>query len=135
MHVHCTVLAAAALVASAAAAGAQQAQPAPGDTAFAIYLRGTQIGREQVTLARNDGGWIITSTGRSAAPIDFTVNRFEMKYGADWQPLEMTLEARVRNSNVIVRTSFTVTSAINEILQNNATSSKTDQIGARTIVM
>jgi len=124
-----------ALVASAAAAHAQPAQPAPGDAAFAIYLRGTQIGREQATLARTDSGWIITSTGRSAAPLDFTVNRFEIKYGADWQPLEMTLEGRVRNANVIVKTSFAVTTAINEILQNNVTSSKQDQISARTIVM
>jgi pimeloyl-ACP methyl ester carboxylesterase len=144
MHFHCTALAAVALVASAAAAGKQatsaeaaagRAQPAPGDAAFAIYLRGTQIGREQATLAKSDSGWIITSTGRSAAPLDFTVSRFEMKYGADWQPLEMTLEARVRNSNVIVKTSFAVTTAINEILQNNVTGSKEDQISARTIVM
>ena len=132
---HCTALALAALVASAPAAHAQQPQPATGDAAFAIFLRGTQVGREQATLARTSSGWILTSTGRLASPLDFTVNRFEMKYGDDWQPLEMTLEARVRNSNVIVRTSFAMTTAINEILQNNSTGSKEDQISARTIVL
>jgi len=123
------------VVVTAAAAGAQQAQPAPGDAVFAIFLRGTQIGREQATLARNESGWIITSNGRSAPPFDFTINRFEMKYASDWQPLEMTLEARVRNSNVVVKTSFAMTTAINEILQNNVTGSKRDQVSARTIVM
>jgi pimeloyl-ACP methyl ester carboxylesterase len=116
-------------------AAAQQTQPAPGNAVFAIYLRGTQIGREQSTLARTNSGWILTSSGRSEAPLDFTINRFEVKYDSGWQPLEMTLEARVRNSNVIVRTSFGMTTAINEILQNNTTGSKEDQISARTIVM
>jgi len=125
----------AAVLASASAAGAQQAQPAPGDAVFSVYVRGTQIGREQATLTRGDSGWIVTSSGRLEAPVDFTITRFEIKYTPDWQPLEMTLEARVRNSNVIVKTSFAVTTAINEILQNNATGSKQDQISARTVVM
>jgi hypothetical protein len=132
---YCTALTAAALLASAVTAGAQPVQPVPGDAVFAIYLRGTQVGREQATLARNETGWIITSTGRSASPLDFTVNRFEMKYSTDWQPLEMTLEGRLRNAIVKVKTSFGMTTAINEILQGNNTRSKEDQISARTIVM
>jgi pimeloyl-ACP methyl ester carboxylesterase len=111
------------------------AQPEPGEAVFAIYLGGSQIGREQWTLTRNQNGWIIASNGRSAPPLDFTISRFEMKYGADWQPLEMRLEARVRNQGVVIGTSFTMTNAINEILQNNVTGSKTDQVSARTIVL
>ena len=45
-------------------------------------------------------GWIITSTGRTGAPIDFTITRFEMKYTPDWQPLEMKLEAGCKNAPV-----------------------------------
>lgn len=110
-------------------------QPAPGEAVFAIYLGGAQIGREQWTLTRNENGWIIASNGRSAAPLDFTISRFEMKYGPDWQPLEMRLEARVKNQGVVIGTSFSMTTAINEILQNNVTGSKTDQVSARTIVL
>lgn len=110
-------------------------QPTPGEAVFAIYLGGTQIGREQWTLTRNVNGWIITSSGRSAQPLDFTINRFEMKYGTDWQPLEMRLEARLRNQGVVIATSFSVTTAINEILQNNVTGSKNDPISARTVVL
>jgi pimeloyl-ACP methyl ester carboxylesterase len=136
MRIHCTALAVTALVVTAATAGAQQqTQPATGNATFAIFLRGTQIGREQASLARTESGWIITSSGRSEAPLDFTITRFEVKYAADWQPLEMTLEARVRNSGIVVKTSFAMTTAINEILQNNVTRSKEDQISARTIVL
>ena len=135
MCFHCTALAAAALLVLPALAGAQQAAPAPGEATFAVYLRGAQIGREQWTLARSDSGWILTLNGRSDAPLDFTLNRFEIKYTPDWQPLEMHLEARARNVGVLVNTSFTMTTAINEVAQGNTTGSKTDQVSARTIVL
>src|SRR5262249_15658473 len=57
-----TALVAALLFAAPGAASAQPtAQPTPGDAAFGVFVRNTQIGREQVTLARTDSGWIITS--------------------------------------------------------------------------
>jgi hypothetical protein len=118
-------------------ASAQSAPPAPapGDAAFGIFVKGAQIGREEVTLARTGAGWIITSTGRTGAPVDFAITRFEMKYAPDWQPLEMRLEARLKSAPATVATSFAVTTAINEITQNGRTVSKEDQIGARTIVL
>jgi uncharacterized protein len=109
--------------------------PAPGDAAFGIFVRGTQIGREEVTLSRTGAGWIITATGRTAAPVDFTITRFEMKYAPDWQPLEMRLEARLKNAPATVATSFAMTTAINEITQNGRTVSKEDQISARAIIL
>jgi pimeloyl-ACP methyl ester carboxylesterase len=135
MRFHCTALAAVLVLVMAAPARAQRTDPAPGDAVFAIFLRGTQIGREQWTLAKIDSGWVISSSGRTAPPLDFTVNRFEVKYAPDWQPLEMALEARLRNQSVIVRTSFAMTRAINEITQNNVTGSKEDEVSVRTIVI
>jgi uncharacterized protein len=137
MRFHCTALAAAAVWAATGMQSAQIARPVPepGDAVFGIYLRGTPIGREQVTLARTASGWIITSTGQTGAPFDFVLTRFEMKYGADWQPLEMKLEARTKNVPVTLATSFGVTTAINEITQAARTVSKQDQISAGTVVM
>ena len=122
---------------TAATAFAQQAPPSPtpGDATFNVFIRGTQVGREQVTVSRTGSGWIITSTGRMSAPTEFTLTRFELKYAPDWQPMEMVLEARVKNAPVILKTSFTMTTAINEITQNNVTNSKEDQISARTVVL
>jgi pimeloyl-ACP methyl ester carboxylesterase len=121
---------------TAALGAAQTAEtPASGDAAFAIFLKGVQIGREQVNVARGPSGWIITSTGRTEAPLDFTIARFEAKYAPDWQPLELTLEARLRNAVATVRTSFALTTAINEVTQNSKTVSKEDQISAKTIVL
>ena len=54
----------------------------------------------------------------------------------DWQPLEMTLEGRLRNAIVKVTTSFGDDDRRStRSLQGGKTGSKEDQISARTIVM
>ena len=118
---------------------AAQTEPVPGEATFTIFMRGTDVGREQVNLSRSGSQWIITSTGRLG---DFTLNRFELKYAADWQPIELHVEGtqaakpgRKGAQKVELATSFALTTAINEITQNGVTSSKTDQISARTIVL
>jgi alpha-beta hydrolase superfamily lysophospholipase len=112
------------------------AQPVAGEATFTVFIRGTDVGREQVNLARSGSQWIISSTGRVG---DFTVNRFELKYTADWQPVELQLEAtqggKEGQKKLQLATSFAVTTAINEISQNGVTNSKTDQISARAVVL
>jgi pimeloyl-ACP methyl ester carboxylesterase len=135
MPLYCTALAVAAVLFAVRPAAQTPELPAPGDASFAIYLQGNQIGREQTTLARSASGWIITSSGRTEAPLDFTIARFEAKYSPDWQPLELTLEARLRNAIAMVKTSFGLTTAINEVTQNSKTVGKEDQISAKTIVL
>src|SRR5262245_55373899 len=109
MRFNCTALMLAALLAGPVASAQEAASPTPGDASFSIFLRGREIGREQVSLARTGSGWVITSSGQFGAPIDFTINRFELKLGTDWQPLEMVLEARSRNQPLGLKTSFSVT--------------------------
>jgi len=135
MRFNCTALMLASLLAGPVASAQEAASPTPGDASFSIFLRGREIGREQVSLARTGSGWVITSSGQFGAPIDFTINRFELKLGTDWQPLEMVLEARSRNQPLGLKTSFSVTTAINEITQGGNTVSKEDQISARTTVL
>ena len=112
------------------------AGPVAGASAFTVFLRGTDVGREQVNLARSGSQWVITSTGRIG---DFTLNRFELKYTADWHPIELPLRRQHATKDgtkkILLTTSFAVTTAINEITQDGVTNSKTDQISARTIVL
>src|SRR6476646_8172288 len=148
---HFTAEAAAALVAAivAAAPAAQSASapgqetaatspattPAEGDVEFTVFLGGNRAGVERVRLAKAGSSWIISSTAQFSAPINMTVNRFEVKYTADWQPQELHVEATQAGKALKLATSFGVTTAINEITQNGTTNSKTDQVSARTIVL
>jgi fermentation-respiration switch protein FrsA (DUF1100 family) len=136
-RIHCTALGAAlCLTATPAAAQTQpQPQPQPGDASFGVFVRNMQIGREQVTLSRNESGWIITSSGTTGAPVDFTLTRFEIKYTTSWEPQELRLEGRVRETPIGISTSFSLTSAISEVSQAGQAGTKTDQISAGAIVV
>ena len=117
-----------------------QVEPIPGDATFTIFMRGTDVGQERVTLTRSGSQWIISATGRLG---DVTLNRFEVKYAADWQPIELRVEGTQTGKpgekgtpkKTQLSTSFALTSAINEITQNGVTNAKTDQISARTVVL
>lgn len=100
-----------------------------------IFYRGAAIGREQANLARTPDGWVIVATGRTAPPFENTLHRFQMKYTADWQPVELKIEAAAGRTSLSLATSFSGTTAVNEITQNGITNSKNDQISARTIVL
>ena len=137
---YCTAALALAMVWLGAGPAAAQTEPVPGVSTFTIFVRGTDVGREQVNLARSGSEWIITSTGRLG---DFTLNRFELKYAADWQPIELHMEGTQADKpgqkdgqkKLQLATSFGLTTAINEITENGVTNSKTDQISARTVVL
>ena len=64
-------------------------------------------------------------------PVDLTTNRFEMRYGPDWQPIELKLDATLRGAPIGLVTSFGVTTAISEITQSGQTTQKTDEIAAK----
>src|SRR4051794_4722570 len=105
------------IVGTSAAAAAQTPappQPTPGESSFTIFIRGTDVGREQANLSRSGSQWLLSSTGRLG---DITINRFEIKYTADWQPVEMQVEAtqatKEGQKKLQLATSFAVTSAIN----------------------
>jgi alpha-beta hydrolase superfamily lysophospholipase len=130
-------LAAAVLVIASAAVRAQQAPavPAPGESTLIAFLNGREIGREQVLLARTPSGWTITSSGALAAPFNQSTKRFEVTYAPDWQPIELKIDATVNSRPIGLATSFGTTTAINEITNNGVTTSKTDQITARAVVI
>ena len=110
--------------------------PAVGEASFTVFMRGADVGREQVSVTRSGSEWIISSTGKIG---DQTLSRFELKYTADWHPVQMRLEATQASKDgpksFKLLTSFAGTSAINEITQDDTSSSKTDQISARTVVL
>jgi pimeloyl-ACP methyl ester carboxylesterase len=110
-----------------------------GDAEFTLFLAGSRVGTEQVHVVRSGNTWAISSTAQFGAPLNVTVNRFEIKYAADWQPLELHVEATQTTPQgprtLALNTSFAMTTAINEITQNGVTNSKNDQVSARTIVL
>ena len=134
---YCTAAVFTAFFALGGGAAARQppAAPAVGEATFLIFVGSREVGREQVALSRTASGWTIVSTGRIAPPLNLTNNRFEITYAPDWQPIQLTIDARVQDRSLTLATSFATTTAINEITQNGVTNTKNDQVSARTVVL
>ncbi len=108
----------------------------PGATSrFYVVFRGVRIGSEMVTVTRQSGTFIISSRGQIAAPIDLVTNKFEMVYGADWQPRSLTIEAALRNQTLFISTSFGLTTAISDVVQGTTKGSVQHEITPRTMVL
>ena len=121
-------------------AGAQQtAPPLPpsgtGTSTFLVFAGGSQVGVERVVVTRTAEGWSILSTGRIGAPADITARRMEVRYTADWKPVDFTIDATVRNQPQTIRTIFDGTTAKNDITIAGVLTSKSDPIEAGTIVL
>ena len=131
---HCTVAIVLALGAVRPAAAQTSAVPAPatGESSLTVFVRGVEVGRMQSTVSHPDSGWVLSSTGRFG---DIVLNRLEIKYDADWQPISMRIEAMQVQKRLVLLTSFGPTTAVNEMSQDGTTDTKTDQITARAIVL
>jgi pimeloyl-ACP methyl ester carboxylesterase len=118
------------------AAAAQQPEGAAASPAskFNIYLRASQIGTEEASVIRTPEGWTIAGTGRIGAPLNVVTRRLEIKYDADWKPLELTLDASTREQPTTLHTVVTGGSARSEIVTNGSPSEKTDAIDPSAVL-
>lgn len=101
------VLAAGCLVAVTAPLTAATQSPstdAGATRTFNIYLQSRPIGTEETSVTRTPEGWTIAGSGRIGPPIDVTSRHVEIKYDGDWKPLELTIDATVKNRPVHLRT-------------------------------
>jgi pimeloyl-ACP methyl ester carboxylesterase len=99
-------LAAPAALDEARAEAAQQAPATAKPTTYKIFLGGTQVGTELVTVREDATGTTITAQGRLGAPLNVVTQRAEMKYAPDGSPEHFVLEGTANGNNVAVRTSF-----------------------------
>ena len=121
---------------AATAAGAQTPPaPAEGPASFTIFAGSTPIGTEEMTVTKISNGWRVTSTGSQRAPAPLVINEFELTLASDWHPRELKIDALLRDQAISSTTTFGVTSAVTDYLQNGKRASVTHQISPRTIVL
>jgi len=102
---------------------------------FTTFLRGAPIGTEQVALTRIADGWTIAGTGRLGAPLDIVGRRVQVRYTADWRPIELTFDATVRGQAQTIRTTVQGTTATSTISTGGQTTEKTDTIDAAAVLI
>src|ERR1700704_1799731 len=121
------------------AVGQQPIVPPPlqetGAFVFSIFLRGMPIGTEQVALTRTAEGWTIAASGRLGAPLDVLARRIQVRYTADWRPIELTFDGTVRGQAQAIRTNVQGTIATSAITSGAQTSERSDTIDASALLI
>ncbi len=123
------------------AVGVPTAQVVPGEpdpsgaATFVVLMTGTRIGTESVSITRTDAGWVVSGAGRLQAPVDLTTNKFEVTYGADWQPQRLSIEASLRGQPLTLTTTFGLTTAASEMRQGAERGASTRQVSPRSVVL
>ena len=117
-----------------APASAQQAPPAA-RTGYNVFLRGTPIGREDVTYSSDATGTTIVSEGRLSPPINSTIRRAAIKYGADGTPLSFDLEASANTAEITLHTTFANGSATTRGFDAGTTVAVTHAFAPQALVL
>ena len=89
-----------------AAVGQDRAAPVTGEAFFNVFVNGTPVGVERVTLVRTEGGWQIVSSGRFSPPIDLDNRAFRIDYDDEWAPQQMTMDGARYGQAFTVNTTF-----------------------------
>jgi len=122
------------LVFLATAAQAQEAARPP-SIGFTIFLKGTPIGREDVTVRTDASGVSIVSQGRLSVPQSVTTRRAEVKYGPDWTPQTFTLDATVNGGDVTAKSTFAGSVARTDGVQTGSPYARQHEISPQPVVL
>jgi hypothetical protein len=121
-----------ALLAVNAAPAEAQATDARG---YTVFLHGTPIGREDITVRTEDGATIIAGSGRLSPPLDIVMRRAEVRYGPGWTPQSLFLEGTVRLREQTVKVAFANGEAQVEFSIEGKTGTKVDKVSPQTLVL
>jgi uncharacterized protein len=130
-----SALAVAVLMPAPTAAAQPPPLPVTVPSSFTVFIRGVPIGSEQAAISRTADGWTIVSSGRMGAPIDLIERRVQVRYTADWKPLELTVDATVRGQPLTVHTTVIGTTATTQFTQAGKSGEKTDTIADDAILL
>jgi hypothetical protein len=104
------LVAVAAVVAAFALTGRAQTPP----TNFIVFVGSRPVGSEQVVVQRFNDGWTISGSGRVGSPINLITRQLEVRYDADWRPLDLKADTTFGGRSVTIRTTVSGTTVTNE---------------------
>jgi pimeloyl-ACP methyl ester carboxylesterase len=135
IHCICAILAAAAAAAAAQSPRGDAPQAGADARVYMVFLRGSPIGREDITVRSDNGDFVISGSGRLSPPLDLVTKRAEVRYGADWNPKSMEFEGVVRLHEQTVKIAFANGEASVAATVDGKPLTKVDKISPQTIVL
>jgi pimeloyl-ACP methyl ester carboxylesterase len=101
---------------------------------YTVFLRGTPIGREDLTVRSDASGLTISSQSNLGAPLNVVMRRGEVVYRPDLTPASLTLDARINQRDVTLRTTFADNAAVSAGNDGGREISNTTPLAPRTFV-
>ena len=103
---------------------------------FRIFLRGTDIGIEEVTVLETPDGWTLRGSGKLGASLNLSMDYWEARYDRAWKPLELTVNlTESANRKWTVHTLFKGTTASSDITQDAQVQRRTSTVATDAIVL
>jgi pimeloyl-ACP methyl ester carboxylesterase len=103
---------------------------------FAVFFQGVRRGSEDLSVARDSNGWIITGAERMDAAVDRPVREAEIRYGLDFRPQRLRLLGYLSDQLLDLTTTFdSAGNAHSVIVENGVPSETTVAVGIDTIVL
>ena len=88
-----------------------------------------------MTVSKSPNGWQLSATARLVAPFDLITTKFELSYGTDWHPRQLSVEGIARGQLITLDTTFGLTTAMNDVTQAGQRASNSSTVSPRTIVI
>ncbi|MEO8258563.1 MAG: alpha/beta fold hydrolase [Acidobacteriota bacterium] len=123
------------VAATALAAGAQTPSSAAGTAKYTVFLRGSQIGTEEIAVVRNADGWTVSSNGRIGPPLDLTTRNLQIQYDAEWKGRALTLDATAGAQLFGLRISVAGTTATTHVDNAGQAVDRTDTVAADVVLL
>jgi pimeloyl-ACP methyl ester carboxylesterase len=114
---------------------ARQAADVSGSSTFIVLVGGTRVGTETADIARRGAGFVVSSTGFVRPPFDLVTDKFEMLYGADWQPQKLTVAGSLHGQPLAISSTLTATTAVTQVTQGEQRGNGTYAITAGSVVL
>ena len=115
-------------------AGARQ-QPSSTTHGYTVFVGGTVVGREDVTVQATPGGLTITGKGRLSGSLDIVMRRAEVRYRADWTPEAFELEATVNGGDTVLQTTFNGQDAVTQGVDGGRKIAQTNAVPAQILIL
>jgi uncharacterized protein len=133
---HCIV----ALLLAAGTASAPRSALAQGTSSattesFTLFVRGTPVGSEEVTVAHTANGTTISGTARIGPPLNLTIRRAQINYAPDGTAMSCTLEGSIGDQLLGIRTLVNGTTAATDATEGTQTTHKTDPVTRGTLLL
>lgn len=112
-----------------------QVAPAPAARSYTVFLRGTPIGREEVTVRSDASGTTISSQSQLGAPLHVVLRGAEVKYGPDWALQSLTIDSVLGTQAVRIRTQVANGQAVTEGSDSRRSLNATTTIAPRTVAL